>query len=62
MIELEERRLKFEQEQLEREHQQRLEERQFRLQMMLMMIGCRPNFNFTPSSTPRTEEQSSISH
>ena len=62
MIELEERRLKSEQKQLEREHQQRLEERQFRLQMMQMMIGCRPNFNFTPSPTLRTEEQSSISH
>ena len=62
MMELEERRLKFEQEQLEREHQPRLEERQFRLQMMQMIIMCRPNFNFTPSPTPRTEEQSSVSH
>ena len=29
---------------------------------MHMMSGCKPNFNFTPSPTPCTEEQSTISH
>ena len=39
MIELEEKRLKFEERQMEKEAQQRREEREFQLRMMQMMMG-----------------------
>lgn len=57
MIELEEQRIKFEQEQLERETRQRHEERQFQLQMMQMTTGRVPG-----SHIPYVEQESSMSH
>ena len=51
MVELEEKRMKMEERQMEREAQQRREDREFQMQMMGMMMG--PGMHhFSPPSNP----------